>query len=69
MTNKTQIVKIFIGKKNERTNRKPNGTQGQQYKPGLFWANQKNMYNLTREPERERHGEVNRDFLHTCQPS
>lgn len=65
MTDKIQIVKIFIEKKLKdnkswvRICYGTNGTQGQ-CEPGLFWANQKNIYNQTREPERERDEEINR---------
>lgn len=54
-TNEIEMVKISTGQKSEKgINPKPNGAQGQQCKPGLLWANQNNMYNLTGKPARER---------------
>ena len=47
-------------KKEKGTNPKLSGTQRQQCKQGLFRANQNNIYNLTREPERKRDQEINR---------
>lgn len=53
-TNKIEIIKISLGKNGKETHPKPNRTQGQQCKPGPFWANQNNMLNLTRKPEGEK---------------
>ena len=62
LTYEIEIVTFFAVKKKKQgkgTNPQLNGTLYNSIKPGLFRANQNNIYNLTREPERKRDQEMN----------